>query len=134
MFGGQTLTAYVHKLAVMQRPMQYMRKAHLTQLQPASSIGYSWLFRLFPSQLRWLQRRLLVMNHELAVSAFRWSLTRHETHAAPDFEPMLAAQVSVGIGTLAGSTIMLLTVAWGGSLLAGRCDLNPEVGAGVFSH
>eukprot|EP01026_Neomeris_dumetosa_P008572 TRINITY_DN1275_c0_g1_i4.p1 TRINITY_DN1275_c0_g1~~TRINITY_DN1275_c0_g1_i4.p1 ORF type:complete len:548 (-),score=94.07 TRINITY_DN1275_c0_g1_i4:558-2147(-) len=32
-------------------------------------------------------------------------------------------QVSVGIGTLAGSTIMLLTVAWGGSLLLGRCDL-----------
>ncbi|CAL8462752.1 g2285 [Coccomyxa elongata] len=33
-------------------------------------------------------------------------------------------QVSVGVGTLAGSTIMLLTIAWGGSLLVGRCDLN----------
>lgn len=32
-------------------------------------------------------------------------------------------QVAVGIGTLAGSTIMLLTVAWGGSVLLGRCDL-----------
>ena len=36
-------------------------------------------------------------------------------------------QVNVGIGTLAGSTIMLLTVAWGGSLLAGRCDLDEKV-------
>mmetsp|Transcript_10171 Transcript_10171/g.30570 ORF Transcript_10171/g.30570 Transcript_10171/m.30570 type:complete len:554 (-) Transcript_10171:2400-4061(-) len=35
-------------------------------------------------------------------------------------------QVSVGVGTLAGSTIMLLTVAWGGSVLAGRCDLNSQ--------
>lgn len=39
-------------------------------------------------------------------------------------------QVNVGIGTLAGSTIMLLTVAWGGSLLAGRCDLDEKVSAG----
>jgi hypothetical protein len=30
------------------------------------------------------------------------------------------------MGTLAGSTIMLLTVAWGGSLLAGRCDIGPN--------
>lgn len=29
----------------------------------------------------------------------------------------------MGIGTLAGSTIMLLTVAWGGSVLLGRCDI-----------
>ena len=36
-------------------------------------------------------------------------------------------QVNVGIGTLAGSTIMLLTVAWGGSLIAGRCDLDEKV-------
>ena len=36
-------------------------------------------------------------------------------------------QVAVGVGTLAGSTIMLLTVAWGGSVLAGRCDLNAQV-------
>ena len=31
------------------------------------------------------------------------------------------------MGTLAGSTIMLLTVAWGGSVLAGRCNLNSQV-------
>ena len=33
-------------------------------------------------------------------------------------------QVSVGMGTLAGSTVMLLTIAWGGSLIVGRCDLS----------
>lgn len=33
-------------------------------------------------------------------------------------------QVSVGMGTLAGSTVMLLTIAWAGSLWVGRCDLN----------
>ena len=36
-------------------------------------------------------------------------------------------QVAVGVGTLAGSSIMLLTAAWGGSLLAGRCDLDENV-------
>jgi hypothetical protein len=30
----------------------------------------------------------------------------------------------VGIGTLAGSTVMLLAVAWGGSLWVGRCDFD----------
>lgn len=30
----------------------------------------------------------------------------------------------VGVGVLAGSSVMLLTVAWAGSLLAGRCDLT----------
>ena len=33
-------------------------------------------------------------------------------------------QVAVGIGTLAGSTIMLLSIAWGGSLWVGRCDFD----------
>lgn len=32
-------------------------------------------------------------------------------------------QVAVGMGTLAGSTVMLLTIAWAGSLVLGRCDL-----------
>ncbi len=36
-------------------------------------------------------------------------------------------QVAIGMGTLAGSTIMLLTVVWGGSLLAGRCNLDRKV-------
>jgi len=35
-------------------------------------------------------------------------------------------EVSVGLGVLAGSTVMLLTIAWGGSLFAGRCDLTEE--------
>ena len=33
-------------------------------------------------------------------------------------------EVSVGLGTLAGSTVMLLTLAWSWSLMAGRCDLD----------
>ncbi|GAQ88258.1 Calcium-binding EF-hand family protein [Klebsormidium nitens] len=33
-------------------------------------------------------------------------------------------QVMVGMGVLAGSTIMILTVAWAGSLYVGRCDLD----------
>ncbi|EDO35059.1 predicted protein [Nematostella vectensis] len=33
-------------------------------------------------------------------------------------------KLNVGMGTLAGSTIMLLTAAWAGSVLIGRCDLN----------
>ena len=32
--------------------------------------------------------------------------------------------VSVGVGTLAGSTILLLTIVWGGSTYLGRCDLD----------
>lgn len=33
-------------------------------------------------------------------------------------------KLSVGMGTLAGSTIMLLTAAWAGSVVIGRCDLD----------
>lgn len=32
-------------------------------------------------------------------------------------------QVLVGIGLLAGSIVMLLTLLWGGCLILGRCDL-----------
>lgn len=35
--------------------------------------------------------------------------------------------VAVGIGTLAGSTVMLLSIAWGGSLWVGRCDIEKGV-------
>lgn len=38
-------------------------------------------------------------------------------------------QVLVGVGVLAGSTILLLTVAWGGSLILGRCDLSGPNGS-----
>eukprot|EP01086_Lenisia_limosa_P012667 TRINITY_DN41160_c0_g1_i1.p1 TRINITY_DN41160_c0_g1~~TRINITY_DN41160_c0_g1_i1.p1 ORF type:complete len:478 (-),score=109.07 TRINITY_DN41160_c0_g1_i1:50-1483(-) len=33
-------------------------------------------------------------------------------------------QIAVGVGTLAGSTIMLLTLPFAGSLISGRCDLE----------
>lgn len=33
-------------------------------------------------------------------------------------------QVAVGMGTLAGSTIMLLTLPWSASLFVGRCDIH----------
>jgi len=39
----------------------------------------------------------------------------------------------VGMGVLAGSTIMILTIAWGGSLLCGRCDLVERGGVGLVA-
>ena len=33
-------------------------------------------------------------------------------------------QVLVGIGLLAGSIVMLLTILWGGCLVLGRCDIE----------
>ena len=33
----------------------------------------------------------------------------------------------MGIGTLAGSSVMLLSIAWGGSLWVGRCDIEKGV-------
>ncbi|EFJ19160.1 hypothetical protein SELMODRAFT_177778, partial [Selaginella moellendorffii] len=46
------------------------------------------------------------------------------------FESFFQAQeeVMVGVGVLAGSTTLLLTLAWAGSLLAGRCDLSSSDG------
>eukprot|EP00252_Welwitschia_mirabilis_P014883 TRINITY_DN32947_c0_g1_i1.p1 TRINITY_DN32947_c0_g1~~TRINITY_DN32947_c0_g1_i1.p1 ORF type:complete len:594 (-),score=92.52 TRINITY_DN32947_c0_g1_i1:151-1932(-) len=35
-------------------------------------------------------------------------------------------QVVIGMGLLAGSTVMLLTALWGSCLLVGKCDLNQE--------
>jgi len=40
-------------------------------------------------------------------------------------------KVSVGIGTLAGSTIMLLTIALSGGIHWGRVDLDQETGEGI---
>ncbi|KAL8512234.1 hypothetical protein ACS0TY_018619 [Phlomoides rotata] len=37
------------------------------------------------------------------------------------------SQVSVGMGLLAGSTVMLLTVIWGSCVLVGKCDLEDGV-------
>lgn len=39
--------------------------------------------------------------------------------------------LSVGVGALAGSTIMLLTVPWGMSVLAGKVDLIPKGGSSI---
>eukprot|EP00854_Cymbomonas_tetramitiformis_P006151 gene6151-7376_t len=36
------------------------------------------------------------------------------------------SQVAVGMGTLVGSTVMLLSIALGGSTWLGRCDLNAD--------
>lgn len=37
------------------------------------------------------------------------------------------SQVSVGMGLLAGSTVMLLTVIWGTCVLVGKCDIEDSV-------
>lgn len=34
------------------------------------------------------------------------------------------SQVSVGMGLLAGSTVMLLTLAWGTCVIVGKCDIE----------
>jgi len=39
----------------------------------------------------------------------------------------IQAQLAVGVGTLAGGTIMLLTIAWSSSVLVGRCDIKNGV-------
>lgn len=37
------------------------------------------------------------------------------------------SQVSVGMGLLAGSTVMLLTVIWGTCAVVGKCDLHGSI-------
>ena len=37
------------------------------------------------------------------------------------------SQVSVGMGLLAGSTVMLLTILWSTCLVVGKCDLENSV-------
>ncbi|XP_030550188.1 sodium/calcium exchanger NCL-like [Rhodamnia argentea] len=37
------------------------------------------------------------------------------------------SQVSVGMGLLAGSTVMLLTVIWGSCVIVGKCDIHDSV-------
>ncbi|XP_030442643.2 sodium/calcium exchanger NCL-like [Syzygium oleosum] len=46
------------------------------------------------------------------------------------------SQVSVGMGLLAGSTVMLLTVIWGSCVLVGKCDLTdvPESGLAAVDN
>ena len=35
------------------------------------------------------------------------------------------------MGTLAGSTVMLLTIAWTGSLVVGRCDIDEKTNKAI---
>ena len=37
------------------------------------------------------------------------------------------SQVSVGMGLLAGSTVMLLTLIWGTCVIVGKCDLQDSI-------
>jgi len=39
---------------------------------------------------------------------------------------ILNEEIKVGMGTLAGSTIMLLTIAWTGGVFLGRCDISEK--------
>ena len=43
----------------------------------------------------------------------------------------VAQQISVGVGALAGSTILLITIPWALSIIAGRVSLN-EKGEGNY--
>lgn len=36
-------------------------------------------------------------------------------------------QVSVGMGLLAGSTVMLLTIIWGSCIILGKCDIHNSI-------
>eukprot|EP00274_Cyanoptyche_gloeocystis_P006906 CAMPEP_0196654100 /NCGR_PEP_ID=MMETSP1086-20130531/3774_1 /TAXON_ID=77921 /ORGANISM="Cyanoptyche gloeocystis , Strain SAG4.97" /LENGTH=547 /DNA_ID=CAMNT_0041985659 /DNA_START=29 /DNA_END=1673 /DNA_ORIENTATION=- len=48
----------------------------------------------------------------------------------PDLD-VVQKQISVGVGTLAGSTTMLLTLPWAGCLWLGRCDIDPVRGVAI---
>ena len=37
------------------------------------------------------------------------------------------SQVSIGMGLLAGSTVILLTLIWGSCVVVGKCDLDGAV-------
>merc|ERR1719401_2910616 len=41
-------------------------------------------------------------------------------------------EIHVGVGTLAGSTVMLLTIAWWVSILGGRVDRDSETGIPIY--
>eukprot|EP00656_Telonema_subtile_P002920 TRINITY_DN11341_c0_g1_i2.p1 TRINITY_DN11341_c0_g1~~TRINITY_DN11341_c0_g1_i2.p1 ORF type:complete len:521 (-),score=172.96 TRINITY_DN11341_c0_g1_i2:181-1743(-) len=43
-------------------------------------------------------------------------------------------ELNVGIGTLAGSTVMLLTIPWFVAVFAGRVNLNPQTGRPTMRH
>lgn len=45
----------------------------------------------------------------------------------------VSQQISVGVGALAGSTILLITVPWAMGIIAGRVSLN-EKGEGRYTR
>ena len=45
----------------------------------------------------------------------------------------VAKQISIGVGALSGSTILLITIPWALSIFAGRVSLN-EKGEGLYSR
>ena len=47
-------------------------------------------------------------------------------------EETVKEQISIGVGALAGSTILLITIPWALSIIAGRVSLN-EKGEGNYS-
>lgn len=48
--------------------------------------------------------------------------------------PNAQAQLNVGVGTLAGSTIMLLTIPWAASLWIGRVDLSEDGSKALYKQ
>ncbi len=48
-------------------------------------------------------------------------------------EASVKKQISIGIGALAGSTILLITIPWALSIIAGRVSLN-EKGEGNYTR
>lgn len=45
----------------------------------------------------------------------------------------VAKQISIGVGALSGSTILLITIPWALSIFAGRVSLNDK-GEGLYSR
>lgn len=77
------------------------------------------------TSLHWISHPIALMCAATHSSGLTLIHTKHNVLLHP-----LCCQVSIGMGTLAGSTVMLLTIVWGGSVLVGRCDLGPQVGVG----
>jgi len=98
------------------------------------------LFALVRVCVAYVNMFMNVIVLELEVPTGRCILSASSSHFTPIFPPFTAiilfsglgsleaAQetLSVGVGALAGSTIMLLTVPYGISVLAGRVDIGPD--------
>ncbi|GBG82507.1 hypothetical protein CBR_g34884 [Chara braunii] len=76
----------------------------------------------YPNQLR---------NRPLDAAVPRISIEAPKVSGLGGDKEKAQEEVVVGIGVLAGSTIMMLTVAWAGSVICGRCDLTGPKGEAV---